>query len=81
MGRQVGNRQIFLRRGRGKGDGNPHLLFAEARKTSNVCSTESPSARDANTVRNVTRVPRKTGSPPQIDGSRTIHSSGFMNPS
>src|SRR5258708_2588366 len=35
-----------------------------------ICSIPSPSARLASTVRRVTRVPRNTGSPPQICGFR-----------
>ena len=41
-------------------------------KLARICSTESPSARDARIVLNVTRVPRKTGWPPQIAGSRMM---------
>src|SRR5215468_7968992 len=43
-------------------------------KSARISSTESPSARLASTVRRVTRVPLKTGSPPQIPLSRTIRS-------
>lgn len=43
-------------------------------KLSTICFTESPSANDASTVRKVTRVPRKTASPPHIFGSRMINS-------
>jgi len=54
-----------------------------AGKSRRISSTESPAARLANTVRRVTRVPRNTGSPPQICGSLTIWSSWFIggNPS
>jgi hypothetical protein len=44
-----------------------------------ISSTESPAAKLANTVRSGTRVPRKTGSPPQIFASLTILSSGFTS--
>jgi len=37
-----------------------------AGKPARISSMESPAAKLANTVRSVTRVPRKTGSPPQI---------------
>src|SRR5450755_2625067 len=49
-----------------------------AGKSARMFSTESPAARLANTVRRVTRVPRNTGSPPQICGSLTILSSWFI---
>lgn len=41
-------------------------------KSSRMLSMLSPSARLARTVRMVTRVPRMTGSPPQVLESRTI---------
>lgn len=47
-------------------------------KSPRMSSWVSPAARLANTVRNVTRVPLKTGSPPQIAGSRRIRSSTFV---
>src|SRR5208282_963590 len=49
-----------------------------AGKSARISSTESPAARLANTVRSITRVPRNTGSPPQICGSRRILSSWFI---
>jgi hypothetical protein len=44
-------------------------------KSPRMSSGASPAARLANTVRSVTRVPLKTGSPPQLAGSRRIRSS------
>jgi hypothetical protein len=49
-----------------------------AGKSARISSVVSPAARLANTVRRVTRVPRKTGSPPQICGSLTILSWWFI---
>jgi len=49
-----------------------------AGKSARMASSPSPAARLAKTVRRVTRVPRKTGSPPQICGSLTILSSWFI---
>jgi hypothetical protein len=50
-----------------------------AGKAARIVSTESLAAKLANTVRSVTRVPRKTGSPPQIFPSLTILSSCFTS--
>jgi hypothetical protein len=46
-------------------------------KLFSTCSKVSPSARLARTVRRGTRVPRKTGWPPQIFGFRSKASSNF----
>src|SRR5579863_2237292 len=46
-------------------------------KSARISSTESPAAKLANTVRKRTRVPLKTGSPPQIRRSRTIRSANL----
>jgi hypothetical protein len=43
-------------------------------KSDRISSTLSPSAKLARIVRSVTRVPRNTGSPPQVCGSRTMRS-------
>lgn len=43
-------------------------------KSARMSSTQAPSARLARIVRTGTRVPRTTGSPPQIRGSRTTSS-------
>jgi hypothetical protein len=50
-----------------------------AGKAVRMSSVESPAAKLANTVRRVTRVPRKTASPPQISASLTILSSCFTS--
>jgi hypothetical protein len=44
-------------------------------KSASICSAESPPARLASTVRRVTRVPLKTGSPPQIPHSGMLNTS------
>jgi len=49
-----------------------------AGKAARISSTESPAARLASTVRSVTRVSRKTASPPQIAGFLTILLSQFI---
>ena len=45
------------------------VSFGKSRSTS---ATSFPTGRFASTVRSVTRVPRKTGYPPQTWGSRTM---------
>jgi hypothetical protein len=43
-------------------------------KSASISSAPSPTARLASAVRNVTSVPRQTGSPPQMLGSRIMRS-------
>jgi hypothetical protein len=71
-------RQVFFRGSRSEGNGRLHVLRFQDRKSGeNFFDGITSSQTGQYRAKSVTRVPRKTGSPPQIFVSLTILSSCF----